>query len=86
MTYKVLALLALLLLAGCAANTPAGIACNEPRPEMCPMNYDPVCATRDNAVRCVTTPCDSTEQKTYGNACSACSDPGVTSYLPGACP
>ena len=60
--------------------------CSEPRPEVCTAQYVPVCATRDTGVRCVTTPCPSTEQKTMGNSCSACSDPKVISYVPGECP
>lgn len=39
------------------------------RPTACPMNYAPVCGRRDTGIRCVTTPCDSSEDKTYGNMC-----------------
>jgi hypothetical protein len=60
--------------------------CKDPRPEACTAHYDPVCATRDTGIRCVTTPCPSTELKTMGNACSACSDPKVYSYVKGECP
>lgn len=59
--------------------------CSDPRPEICTKEYRPVCATRDNGVRCVTTPCDSTEQKTYGNSCTACSDQRVYGYDSGRC-
>lgn len=62
------------------------IACTEPRPQACTMDYRPVCATRDTGIRCVTTPCPSSEQKTFGNACSACSDPKVSQYVNGECP
>ncbi len=62
------------------------ITCITPRPEMCTKEYRPVCATRDSGVRCVTTPCPSTETATYGNACDACADPKVTSHRQGACP
>lgn len=68
------------------AASPARAVCAEPRPEMCTARYDPVCATRDTGVRCVTTPCPSTELKTMGNACSACSDDKVISYVKGECP
>ena len=61
------------------------VACEDPRPEMCTYEYRPVCAARDNGIRCVTTPCDSTDARTYGNACSACADPKVISYVAGAC-
>jgi len=63
----------------------SGKPCPEPRPQMCTRDYRPVCATRDTGVRCVTTPCPSTEEKTYGNACSACADQDVISYRNGAC-
>jgi hypothetical protein len=48
--------------------------------------YEPVCATRDTGIRCITAPCPSEEKKTMGNACSACSDPKVYSYVKGECP
>ncbi|MGY5450704.1 hypothetical protein ACVFI8_07120 [Agarivorans sp. MS3-6] len=48
--------------------------CEEPRPAMCTMQYDPVCAET------------SGELKEYGNACSACGDPEVKSYQLGTCP
>jgi hypothetical protein len=86
-------MLALLLGVGCQASSEAQpapektdwVACEDPRPQMCTHEYRPVCAARDNGVRCVTTPCDSTDARTYGNACSACADPKVISYVPGAC-
>lgn len=59
--------------------------CPEQRPEVCPLMYRPVCATRDNGVRCVTTPCDSSEQVTYPNGCAACADKRVFSYTPEHC-
>jgi hypothetical protein len=62
------------------------VMCKDPRPEMCTALYDPVCATRDTGIRCITAPCPSTEQKTMGNSCSACNDPKVMSYVPGECP
>ncbi len=60
--------------------------CPEQRPQICTMDYQPVCATRDTGVRCITTPCPSSEQKTYSNGCSACTDPAVVSYITGECP
>ncbi len=60
--------------------------CESPRPEVCAQVYDPVCAQRDNGVRCVTTPCDSTDPHPYPNACEACRDPKVVSFTPGPCP
>jgi len=63
----------------------SAIQCNDPRRKACTKEYRPVCATRDTGVRCVTTPCSSTELVTKGNACTACADEKVSSYVPGAC-
>lgn len=60
-------------------------ACQEPRPEMCTREYRPVCAQRDTGIRCVTTPCDSTEWVTLPSACTACSDADVLGHRPGEC-
>ncbi len=38
-------------------------------PAICTMQYAPVCGRKDTGIRCVTTPCDSYEEKTYGNSC-----------------
>ena len=81
---------ALLLLVSCATHRidqipPGAVQCTEPRPEICTMDYTPVCATIDNGTRCATTPCESTETATYANACSACADPAVIYHLPAAC-
>ncbi len=51
----------------------------------CTMDYTPVCAQVDNGIRCIKAPCPSTGNKTYSNACGACSDPNVIGYTPGAC-
>ena len=59
--------------------------CPEQRPQMCTREYMPVCATRDTGVRCVTTPCPSSEQKTYSNGCEACADKKVLGYIANAC-
>lgn len=61
------------------------VACQEPRPELCTQQYDPVCAQRDTGIRCVTTPCDSSEWRSYSNACTACADAAVYGYRPGGC-
>ena len=64
------------LVVGCAQPLPDGAtACIEPRPQLCTMVYDPVCAMRS-----------ATARQTYSNACSACADPDVVAHLPGACP
>jgi hypothetical protein len=63
----------------------AFIECSEQRANMCTRQYLPVCATRDTGVRCVTTPCPSSEQKTYSNGCEACTDAKVLGYVANAC-
>ena len=69
--------------AGCAksptkaeqtGNRAGYMACTEPRPEACTMQYDPVCGAMTDG-----------RSKTYSNACSACSDPLVNGYGKGAC-
>jgi len=47
--------------------------CKNPRPQICTREYIPVCGTV------------AAEVKTYGNACTACSDSNVSSYRTGAC-
>ncbi|MEE1675332.1 hypothetical protein SNR37_000657 [Agarivorans aestuarii] len=49
-------------------------SCEEPRPQICTMEYDPVCGEVNG------------ELKEYGNACSACGDPELSTYQKGACP
>lgn len=55
--------------------TQAQVACTDPRPQMCTMNYLPVCATLK-----------SQANKTYSNGCGACSDADVQYYVAEACP
>ncbi|MFT5453290.1 MAG: hypothetical protein ACI9N9_002796 [Enterobacterales bacterium] len=59
--------------------------CTNPRPEICTMDYKPVCAARGTGARCITTPCPSTEKATYSNGCTACSDAKVNSYQLAKC-
>ena len=59
-------LLSSLLLAGCAVPgggipPPGAVVCIDPRPQICTMDYTPVCAMRDGG-----------ETATYANACGAC--------------
>jgi hypothetical protein len=68
------------------SDAPKSVACTDPRPQLCTMEYAPVCATRDTGVRCITTPCPSSELKTYSTGCTACSDAKVSSWVQGACP
>ena len=48
--------------------------CTEPRPQMCTREYRPVCGERKGM-----------DGRTYGNGCTACADPEVIAYRPGAC-
>lgn len=48
--------------------------CEDPRPQICTANYDPVCGHVGDG-----------KYKTYANACSACSDGIVAGHRPGAC-
>jgi hypothetical protein len=57
----------------------------EQRGLMCTQQYDPVCASVDTGVRCITEPCPSQQYENRGNACSACSDEKVFGYFPGTC-
>jgi len=66
--------------------TGAYTQCKDPRPEICTKEFRPVCAKVDTGVRCVTTPCPSSENKTYSTGCSACSDTKVDGYWKNACP
>jgi len=52
--------------------------------KMCTMEYRPVCGVVDSRIRCITEPCPSTEVKTFGNKCEACSNQAMT-YYEGAC-
>ena len=80
-TKTILAILPwLLLLTSCATPTgrtiPANaVQCTDPRPQVCTMDYTPVCASRD----------ETAEMATYANACTACADITVIYHQPGAC-
>ncbi len=73
----------LVMAAGCATSPSAAtqgggadalIPCEEPRPEICTMDYSPVCGSLESGGR-----------KTYSNGCSACSDHAVVGYTDGPC-
>lgn len=68
-----------------AGETAEWLTCPEQRPEMCAQIYQPVCGLVDTGVRCVTTPCPSSTQKTFGNACTACAEASVNQYRAGEC-
>lgn len=67
----------LLSLAGCETQpTPTLFTqCPAERPQVCTMEYNPVCATLASGGR-----------KTYSSPCNACADDKVTQHLGGACP
>jgi hypothetical protein len=50
------------------------ILCEEPRPQICTREYNPVCATLKNG-----------STKTGSTGCTSCSDPEVVGYKMGAC-
>ncbi|MFK5986830.1 MAG: hypothetical protein QM479_15595 [Pseudomonadota bacterium] len=60
---------------GAGSAEPNAISCPEKRLSMCTREYRPVCGLNQN-----------NEQKTYSNACTACSNKQLISYLPLACP
>jgi len=55
-------------------NAPLKQVCPEPRPQICTMIYDPVCATRADGSRTL-----------EASNCSACGDQDVVSYQQGPC-
>ena len=68
-----------LWLAGCASAPQVApdaydVACEDPRPEICTLDYRPVCAVHDDG-----------SESTASNGCGACSDPTVIGYRKGAC-
>jgi hypothetical protein len=71
-----------LLLEACVSVSPGKVmvaesstVCEDPRPQVCTMDYTPVCATlMDDSV------------KTYSNGCGACADAKVKSWVADACP
>jgi len=53
---------------------PAMTACQDPRPQICTLDYRPVCGQSTTG-----------ETKTYGNACMACGDASVIGSFEGEC-
>ena len=49
--------------------------CQDPRPQMCTLEYAPVCGFLGND-----------QWREYSNGCSACADPEVAGYVSGPCP
>jgi len=66
------------LMTGCKSNptrVTKQISCSDPRPEICTMEYTPVCGLDSVNV-----------SKTYSNGCAACSDKKVVEYTKAKCP
>jgi hypothetical protein len=51
-----------------------GVQCVDPRPQVCTMEYNPVCAVLGDG-----------SSKQYSSPCNACADDAVKSHLSGAC-
>lgn len=91
--------LLVIALAGCAGARPTPDAgadamrtredfaiCGETRPEICTLEYVPVCALRRTDLECVDEPCAGAyERVTRSNRCTACADEQVLGWIPGAC-
>ena len=78
---KLLPLAASLVLGACATGSDKEIAaagatvCEDPRPQVCTMDYRPVCATlKDGSI------------KTFANGCGACAEIEAVSWVENACP
>ncbi len=68
----------LLLLAGCVSPpSPSSLVsqCSDPRPQVCTMEYAPVCARLVRG-----------GERQYSSGCNACADDAVAAYLSGPCP
>ena len=59
---------------GTDTSSSEGVACVDPRPQVCTMEYNPVCAVVSEGTH-----------KQYSSPCNACADDAAKSYLPGAC-
>lgn len=73
-----LAVSLIMLLSACGFNQtadPLHTQCDTPRPQVCTMEYDPVCGYLLAG--------GSLE---YSSGCNACADDSVAVYLPGSCP
>ena len=78
---NVITLFMSLMLSGCASvmnednsGVPESVICPEERPEICTMQYEPVCAKLMNNTL-----------QTYSNSCSACADKQAIAYQHGEC-
>ena len=70
--------LATILFTGCMSptkTTPLTTQCTDPRPQVCTMEYAPVCAVLESGARAEAS-----------SACNACADDKITGYVLGPCP
>ena len=67
-----------LMIAACTSKPPIDpegmTLCGTPRPQVCSMEYDPVCGHTENG-----------KSESYASACMACSDSSITAYTAGNC-
>jgi cytochrome c5 len=74
MLRKALAFVLTLAATTANAQAPRFTSCPEPRPQICPQVYNPVCgATVDGG------------RRTFGNSCAACAEKDVRGHSPGVC-
>lgn len=76
---KIVMMASVVLLAACASapevpSKPTSATCHDPRPAVCTMIYDPVCATTKAGL-----------SKTYSSPCNACAHDHVQSWVLGKC-
>ena len=77
---KLAILVAVAVLGACAAQEPGPDsteniqACEDPRPQICTLEYAPVCGILGNQ-----------ERKEFSNGCSACGNADVTGWVAGPC-
>lgn len=70
-----------IILAGCSSlesqspTAPSETICPEPRPQICTMDYTPVCGLSNSG-----------DKRTYSNGCAACGDDEIRAYQPDRCP
>lgn len=58
-----------------ACASPDMIACTDPRPQICTLDYNPVCGVSAEG-----------RVETFGNACMACGDSSISGFSAGECP
>ena len=58
-----------------ASKAASRIVCQDPRPQICTMDYSPVCGELTDG-----------GSKTFSNGCGACAVSNVDGYTPGECP